>query len=244
MHTATNILACASTLALGLGLLAACSNSPLEAEIPDEVEGESSAREGLGESIVDEVAGVRVRASVDEWEGNEDVFDHVTPVRLEIHNDSGAKLRISFRDFALQADDGTSYPALPLYRIGGSVTEPVILSDWDYTPTYQEGFYVAPYAAPFYDGEILIYEGHFDFEPGYYDTYYRYWAELSLPTPYMVQQSLPEGSLSEGAQMQGWVYFQRVPEREELEPVVLTMALVNTDTGERIGQIRLPFSID
>jgi hypothetical protein len=247
MHTATrraNILGYGSILALCLGFAASCSRSSLEAEIPEAVEDQTSAREGVGDTIVDEVAGVKVRASVDEWDGNEDVFDHVTPVRLEIHNDSGKRLRITYENIELQAADGTTYPALPLYRIGGTVTEPVIVSDWDYTPTYQQGFYVAPYAAPFYDGDYMIYEGHFDYEPGYYDTYYKYWAEVALPTSYMVQKSLPEGALSSQSRMDGWVYFQKIPEREVLEPVYLTMSLVNADNGERIGRVRLPFSID
>ncbi len=243
MHTfKRRVNLCARTLSLGA--LASCSPNPLEPEIPAAVEDETSAREGPGDSIVNEVAGVRVRASVEQWEGERDIFDHVTPVRLEIHNASGVKLRVRYQDFELDAANGETYHALPLYRIGGTVTKPVILSDWDYTPTYPENFYVAPYTAPFYDGDYMIYEGAWDHEPGYYDSYYRYWAEVALPTPTMVAQSLPEGALADGGQLQGWLYFERVPAREELEPVFLTMALVNAETGERLGRIRLPFAID
>ncbi len=246
MHTATrrvNILSCGSILALGLGLLASCSHPAPEAEAPTEGEGQTAAKQP-GEPIVNEVAGVTVRATVDDWGGDPEVFEHITPVRLEIDNKSGSKLRISFEDLELQAANGKTYPALPLYRIGGSVSEPVIVSEWEYSPTYQQGFYVAPYAAPFYDGDYLIYEGRFDYEPSYYDTYYEYWGELSLPTPYMVQKSLPEGALADQEHMTGWVYFQRVPAGEDLAPVYLTMSLINADTGERIGRVRLPFGVE
>lgn len=232
------------TLALGLGLMVGCASSPLEAEIPKEVEGKTTAQEKPDDVIVNEVAGVKVKASVEDWDGDREVFKHVTPVRLEIENASGMQLRVSFQDIELQAADGSTYQALPLYHISGTVTKPVVVADWDYSPTYQKGFYVAPYAAPFYEGDYMIYEGHYDYEPGYYDTYYRYWAELPLPTPYMIQHSLPEGVMAEQGRVEGWVYFEKVPEDDDLEPVFLSVALVKAEGGERIGRIRLPFEID
>lgn len=231
-------------LVLGLGLIYGCASSPLEAEIPAEVEEETAAKEKFGDIIVNEVAGVKVTASVDEWEGDREVFEHVTPVRLDIENNSDMQLRVSYEDIELQAADGTTYQALPLYRIDGSATKPVVVADWEYSPTYQEGFFVAPYAAPFYEGDYLVYEGPYVFEPAYYETYYRYWAELPLPTAYMIERSLPEGVMAEQGGVEGWVYFEKVPEDEDLEPVFLTLALVKAETGERIGRIRLPFEID
>lgn len=247
MHTRTRretIATGGMTLVLGLGLMYGCASSPLEAEIPREVKDKTTAEEKFGDVIVNEVAGVKVEASVDDWDGDREVFEHVTPVRLEIENGSGMQLRVSFEDIELQAADGSTYQALPLYRISGTVTKPVVVADWDYSPTYQEGFFVAPYAAPFYEGDYMIYEGHYDYDPGYYDTYYRYWAELPLPTSYMIERSLPEGVMAEQGRVEGWVYFEKVPRDEDLEPVYLSVALVKAESGERIGRIRLPFEID
>lgn len=247
MHTRTrreNFATGGLSFVLGLGLLGGCARGPLEAEIPEQVEDRTTARELPGDIIVNEVAGVRVEAGVDDWGGDRDLFDHVTPVRIEIINDSGDELRISYEDIELQAADGTTYAALPLYHIGGTVTKPVVVADWEYSPTYPQGFYVAPYAAPFYEGEYMVYEGEFEYDPRYYTTYYRYWAEVPLPTAYMVEQSLPEGVMPDRGRMVGWVYFERVPEREELEPVYLSVALVKAKDGQRIGRVRLPFSVD
>jgi len=247
MHTRTrreNLIAGGSSLVLGLGLLTGCARGPLEAKIPAQVEDRTTARELPGDIIVNEVAGVRVEASVADWGGDNDIFEHVTPVRVEIINDSGAELRVSYQDIELQAADGTTYAALPLYRIDGPATKPVVTADWDYAPTSPKGFYVAPHAAPLYEGEYTIYDGEFEYDPGYYTTYYRYWANVPLPTAYMVEQALPEGVMPHRGRMIGWVYFERVPEADELEPVYLSISLAKAEDGTRIGRVRLPFSVD
>jgi hypothetical protein len=228
---------CGATLAvvLSLSLLQGCSKSSLDTTTPR-----------AADFIVDEVAEVRVQASLDGWAGERELFNHVSPVHLEITNAGGKKLRISYQDLELHAADGTTYQALPLYHIGGTPTKPVIVTDWDFRPTARPGFYAAPYTAPFYPGVHPAYEGNFEIEPDYYTTYYQYWARLpaALPSAYMIEQSLPEGVLGEHARVEGWVYFEKLPEGDEQRPVYLNVALVNPDDGERIGRVRLPIRVE
>ena len=219
--------------------LCACRTNPLEAEPPA-----GSAVEDLGNTLRTEVAGVELRGTVDAWPADRGIYDHVTPVHLAIDNRSGRELRINYNDIRIEDPDGGIYQILPFYRMEGTVEKPVIVSDWDYTAYVPPGFAVAAYTAPLYGSEVVIYEGPYDYDPDYYETYYRYWAEVRLPTTEMIQRALPEGVLSEGAMVDGWVYFEKIPEVDELDPVILSVELIDAESGEHFGRARLPFSID
>jgi len=231
--------ALATTAVVALpSLMVGCASNPLNAEAPPH-----AGVEDLGKTLRTTVAGVEVHGTVDTWSGDPGVYDHVTPLHLTFHNDSGHRLRVNYEDVRIVDPDGDSYHVLPFYRMEGSVEKPVAVSDWGYASIadYPEGFAVASYAAPLYGTNVVAYDGPYEYEPRYYDTYYQYWAEIPLPTPEMVEGSLPEGVLSDGAMLDGWVFFERVPD-DELGTVYLSVELIDGDTGASLGRASLPFS--
>ncbi|HEY7956886.1 MAG TPA: hypothetical protein VII38_16390 [Polyangia bacterium] len=57
--------------------------------------------------------GVTLTAFADQWQGNPyDLADFVTPIAVELDNDSQYPVRVSFADFSLRDDSGVRYPAI------------------------------------------------------------------------------------------------------------------------------------
>src|SRR5690606_19690884 len=143
-------------------------------------------------------AGVVLTTEVDAWTGNSEVLANVTPVKVTLLNNSGAPLRIQYRQFVLRAEDGTSIPALPPYRIEGSVTAPVAVLEYDpAAPGFlHDGFRIDPVYADAYPG-IVPYGYPIRRDLDYYNRYYARWRK-PLPTQEMVTQALPEGVVEPG----------------------------------------------
>lgn len=118
---------------------------------------------------------------------------------------------------------------------GGAGMAP-LAGPWQPAFTYN-GFYTAPTYSPMWTG-LTAWSGPFDADPLYYDTYYSKWP-VQLPTADMVASALPEGVIQPNGSISGFVYFQDVP--EGVERVDLRLDLVDANTGERFGQISIPF---
>ena len=197
----------------------------------------------LEEAAVSQVKGVQVIVQTDQWPGPQPIQNEVTPVRVVIDNKSETALRLRYNDFALIADDGTRYAALPLYRIVGSIPEPVI--DTGYTAITEPHFvYHAFTVAPFYANiypTMMAYRGTFAYDPFYYDTYNAYWINLPLPTQEMFKRALPEGVLDVGGRIEGYLYFERVS--DDQSRVTFRADLSSTQSNQFFGEVRIPFNV-
>ena len=118
---------------------------------------------------------------------------------------------------------------------GGSGLEPLA---GPYQPGFgYDGFFVSPTYGPAWTG-LSPWAGPFAADPLYYDTFHARWP-VELPTASMVATALPEGVIEPGGSVSGFLFFEDVP--EEVERVTFRMDLVNADTGESFGGLRIPF---
>lgn len=184
------------------------------------------------------VAGVRVVAIGDAWSGVPPSLSGViTPVKVDIRNDSDHPVDIRYEDFKLTAAGFTSV-ALPPYKITGRVGGP----RFEGVPVVPEfafdRFFIAPAYAPFYDWDFDQWNGPFAFDLGYYSSYYPLWQQ-PMPTRYMRAQAIPEGVLNPGGRLSGFLYFQKV--NKKAGAVTLSFNLVNADNGSALGKADLPF---
>lgn len=193
---------------------------------------------GLEDAAQATVQGVRVVARAAPWPGPVAIDREVTPLKVRIDNIGPTPLRVRYNEFALVAPDGTSFAALPLARIEGEVA--VRTRTYGAPGFYHRGFAVAPYYAPFYPG-IDPYPGYFGPDRYYYDTYYRYWEDVELPTTAMEQRVVPEGVIDPGGSLEGWLFFEKID--AGLERVVLRADLVDAPSGRQFAELRIPFSV-
>lgn len=199
----------------------------------------ATAESGVDEAVVSVVEGVRMVAQVDEWPGTQDIRQDVVPVRVVIENNSGMPLSLRYREFALIATNGDRYSALPPFKIAENVEEPVTSTDISpiEEPVFTfSGFEIAPYYSSVYPG-LTPYAGTLVYDPFYYDNYYTYWDEISLPTDEMLAHALPEGVLETGGRIEGYLYFEEIP--AEVNRVMFTADLVDPETGNIFGEIRI-----
>ncbi|ADJ29395.1 hypothetical protein [Nitrosococcus watsonii] len=197
----------------------------------------------LEDAAVSRVKGVQVIVQAGPWPGPQPIQNEVTPVRVLIDNQSETALRLRYNDFALIADDGMRYAALPLYQIVGSIPEPVV--NPGYTAITEphfvyHAFTVAPFYAEIYP-TMAAYRGTFAYDPFYYDTYNAYWINLPLPTQEMFKRALPEGVLEAGGHIEGYLYFERVS--DDLSRVTFRADLSSAQSNQFFGEIRIPFRV-
>lgn len=220
---------------LGAGALialAGCSGAT-------ELEPARSANELGDDTAYVETNAVTIVADGDGWSGDDGVQEHVTPVAITIQNGGDRPVRLRYSNVSLVGADGTTYRALPPFDIEGSVDEQVDRL----VPRFQhERFAVAPHLGNVYQGlEVEPPLAYADEE--YHDHLYDTWrVEIPLPTKYMREVALPEGSVGPGGELSGFVYFERVP--ESAEHVELQIDLVNAASGESLGTASIPFEVD
>jgi len=155
--------------------------------------------------------GVQIIAQTSAWPGNAPITAKVTPVHVKITNDGALPIRVQYQDFALVASDDKRFVAIPPLQTEGVVRQHVI---GPIAPRFtHSGFMVAPYYAYAYPG-IAAYAGPFPYDDVYYDTHYDYWADVQLPTAEMVAWALPDGVLDHGGTLDGYLYFQNIPDSE------------------------------
>ena len=168
----------------------------------------------------------------------------MTPIRLRIDNDSANPILVQYADLRLIAPDGTTYRALPLYKIAGTVDRPRVMGPYDpiANPAFRgSGFAVAPYYGSIYPGSPA-YRGRMFYDAGFYNAYDASAMDRSLPTAAMRQNALPEGVLSPGGEVEGWVYFEKVP-ASELR-VTLRADFQDSRTGRTLTEVRIPFDVE
>lgn len=225
-------------------LLSSCASPPQLVAAPE------AERVVPGGTIaVTSAAGVTVAVDPDAWRGNVRIDNAVTPMHVKIENKSDRKLRIRYSDFALVAENGDRYAALPPYDIRGSVTDPALANR--YSPvdrlgfTY-DGFHVAPFYRFMYPS-LSVYNAHrFNIDPLYYEHYYPYWgrAQVELPTAEMLRFGLPEGVLDENGVLAGFLYFERIDSQLSPPKVMFQADVVDVVSGEMVATLEVPFVVE
>lgn len=199
---------------------------------------------GMEDAARTSVKGVRVLTQAAPWPGETPIENEVTPIRVRIENDGRIPIDVRYRDLTLLGPEGNRYNALPPYRIGGTVTQPEV--DRSYGPITNpgftfSGFELAPYYSPVYP-DMAVYTDPFVYDANFYGNAYRYWEETDLPTMEMLQQAMPEGVVNSGGNIEGWVYFEKVPEHESR--VVLRTDLVDSRTGKEFAEVRILYDVE
>lgn len=160
------------------------------------------------------VAGVDVTVRIDNWGGPARISSEVTPVRVTIRNESGVPLAIRYREFYLVDADGKAYRALPVYDVDGLVeADGAALEDdkLELAARRALAFKFAPYYAK-YDPDVDVYTGTFETDADYLTTYGPELEVRALPTKTMWRAALPEGVLQPGGYLDGYLYFQHLPD--------------------------------
>lgn len=219
----------ATVLALAFAVTA-CGARPDLSPAP----GALPAPPGPGEGAAASVAGVTVIARADAWSGIPRRLDEVTPVLVTVENRSESPIRLRYEDFVLVSPTGGRYAALAPFAIRGTEVEPLSRYDLD-------GFYVAPHLSRYYPW-ARVYDGHFPYDGAYHRRYHPSYIRIDLPTGDMVQKALPEGVLSPGGRITGYLYFENVEEDDRR--VDLRMPLIDAVSGQSFGMVSIPFVVD
>jgi len=228
-HPVALLLATLAVTALGL----ACASSPRlvpGADLP------RLPGPGTGAALRD--AGVRVEARTNAWRWQpEGLSEELTPVLLEIANESEHPLRVRYKELSIRTPAGGQLAALPPLGIEGSVAAP--LGPYAY-PTRR--FHVAPHLYGYYAPHLGVHAGPFTHDPHYYGHYGPTFRRLELPTESMLVRALPEGVVQPGGRVTGFVYFEELAEDSAAQGVyTLRIDLVDAQTQERFGRVEIPF---
>ncbi|MCY0995186.1 hypothetical protein OV203_49120 [Nannocystis sp. ILAH1] len=190
---------------------------------------------GLRDAAVADEAGVEVIAVANAWRGfPPDLEGAVTPLLVTLTNRGGRALELRYEHFSLVSPGGVYYAALPPFQIHDTVYAPV---DTAYPAA---GFGVAPYLSPWYPG-WSVWGGPFPYRGAYYDSYNPAFQRVALPSGDMVEKALPEGVLSPGGRITGYLYFEHVEDARRIEFVA---RLVDGGTGEEFGAVEVPFVVE
>ena len=182
---------------------------------------------GRGGGAMGEAAGVRLFARTEAWSGDPATLDYeMTPILVTVENGSSIPLRLRYNQFSLGAASGQLFVARAPSDITGFVTET--------RPGASVGFG---------GGMSWGFPGsRFGWDPfpndPFYDPYFR--RQIPLPTGDMVRKALPETVVEPGAQVSGFVYFEKV---RGADRVTLHATLVNARTDERFGVVSIPFIV-
>lgn len=192
--------------------------------------------------------GVTLTATAGMWPGDVDIEEALVPIEVRIENASDHKIRISYSDFGLVTETGTRYAALPPYRVEGSVTELATSSRYGpigRTAFTHRGFYVAPHYAPIYTTLPRFTVRDLYYDPYYYGHYYPYWTNarirVELPTADMLRLAIPEGVLDENGELEGFLYFEKIPAYLAGSRINFHMELTDAISGVRFATLHIPF---
>ena len=199
----------------------------------------------LDQAAVSEVDGVEVVAQANAWPGDPQVPTEVTPIRVVIENDGVEPVRVRYQEFALVADDGRSYAALPPYGVEGQVTDRVVVHNADpvFDPRFvHRDFFVVDTIGPTWYPDFDTYDGPFDRDVYYYEHYHEYWVDIDMPTPSMLAHVIPEGVVSPGGKVDGFLFFEKVD--DDHSRVRFRADMVAAATGDVLGEVSIPFVVD
>lgn len=217
-----------------LGLITGCAT-----DVVLRPASEATRAPGTGFGATATQSKVRIHVAAEAWNARPyTLSDKVTPLLVEIVNDSDQPLRLRYEEFKLEPASGPPLAALPPYEIHGSVVKAVP------TPEYRTSrFSIAPYLAPFYPRYRAGVPYTWTSPYNYYDRYYPSFRRTNLPTADMLNKALPEGVLEPGGRMTGFLYFEDLDENrhDDRARVRFVANLVNAKSGASLGTVSIPF---
>ncbi len=176
--------------------------------------------------------GVRVQVDGDAWKASH-VRDVLSPVLVRLENDSQHPLRVAYSEFTLSGGGRFRLQALPPYQVAAANATAV-------APAYAwSGFWLAPWDAPYYRPGLPVWGGGLVYDPGYYAGWDGAWP-APLPDRDVVSRALPEGVIDPGGNVSGFLYF---PELRKGSAAEFVATLVDAQTNQSFGSIRIPFSV-
>lgn len=187
--------------------------------------------------------GVRVTTRAERWPGASYVHEKVTPLVVSVVNNGPVPVDVRYSQLTLTMPDGERYSALPPFRVTVTSRGPAV--DASIEPITQPGFEhygfkVAPYYRLIYP-ELETYQNVFAYNSPYFSRKYPYWENTGLPTEEMLQRALPEGVVYPGGRLQGWVFFEKVPETADI--AVLHTRFHDSDTGRKFVGMQIPLDM-
>ncbi|WP_224241923.1 hypothetical protein [Hyalangium gracile] len=200
-------------------------------------------------AAVAEANGVRLIADGEAWKGHPSNLERrLTPVEVRLENQSGRALSIRYSAFELLGASRFEYAALsPLALEEANASQPRCIAGyqpgywrmgatWGPYRAWNRGYaWGSPWRSPWWPSP------YYDPFYGPYGPPYSVRCEEPLPTQDMLDEALPEGTLESGGTVAGFLYFPAVGERER--QVILQASLVDATTGERFGQLSIPFQV-
>lgn len=211
---------------------------------------EARTMPGAASVVMAEVAGVRIAAQADAWQGSQSVLGQVQPIRITIDNHSSEHIRVRYGDFVLVTASGRRYPALPPFRIEGELMSPFLAVGFTpiASPRFSHRrFYVAPYFGSMYPGIPVYPRSYLLYDPGYYAFWYSDFARSVRPTIEVLSLAVPEGVIEPDGQLSGFLYFRPVdPDARSLTFRATVVAVhdgASTTGGRVLGEAVLPFTV-
>jgi hypothetical protein len=159
----------------------------------------------------------------------------VLPVHVTLENRGTHPLRVSHQEFRFRGLSLDYLPLPPRKLVGREVevkTDPMLVPQ-----TPGPGFHAAPGRIPplpGFDPWRLPWQD----DQYFYSRQYAKWT-VALPTVDMIRLSLPEGVLDPGAQVDGYLYFERL--NEAVREPRFVFDLVDARSGLTFGTIQVPF---
>lgn len=199
---------------------------------------------GKAEAASTTVSDITLRVASNTWPGDPTVTSELTPLHLLIENHSDVPLRLRYQEFALAGKQGQYYAALPPLAAQIDLGENELTEGYDpiQDPLFQyDGFFVAPLYGYAYHS-VPVWERDFHHDNTYHDAHHNYYKTLDVSLKELQAQALPEGVLSVGGNISGYLYFERVD--KELSQMEFRALLVNADTGQTIGTAKIPFRVE
>lgn len=189
------------------------------------------------EAPAPQAAGLRLKIlSADKWPGPAKITRELTPVKVRIENGGSDSVLVSYNRFRMVGADGRQYRALPLYKVEGTAEKPTIRDPFEIRePKFaHSGFALAPFYSRVYRG-VPVADG-FIADPVYYDLYDGYYSGKPLPTTGMRRRAVPEGVLSPGGHVEGFLYFEEIP--RSADNLALRYSPINLRTRTAMAEIQ------
>jgi hypothetical protein len=200
----------------------------------------AQAAEQLEQAARTEAAGVSVVAQLGAGPAGEEIGG-ATPARVILENRGQQPVRIQYRQFSLVTGADQQYAALPPFQISQALVMPMaVLPNAPIRPEWRgEKFAVARAYAPLYEGAKTV-EAPLDYDVAYYNEHYRSWGAGEPPSDTMLKHALPEGILQPGGRLDGYLYYQKLP--EGVQRAELRAEIVDASTGQVMETLRIPFT--
>lgn len=199
---------------------------------------------GQSHTAVAQIDGVHAVVETSGWPADPSVATKLTPLHVRIENDSKAPILLLYRKFALVGPEGQYYSALPPVAaridIGDAGTEPLPDAPVFGLSFHHQGFFVAPFYGHAY-GKLPVWRHPFHHDDVYHKTYHTRYRQLDIPVAELTAWALPEGVISSGGSLSGYLYFEHVD--PALNRVELRGDIIHAETGQTLGTMVIPFTI-